>query len=125
MITSIIKAADYYSDSILVSRESAQLLRDALRAAISSPSASGSSERSYIVTVDFEGVEGMAPSFLDELLVLFESLTNEDSTNARRMFIVRNPPARLSRKFEAIARGHCMSIESHADGSWSITKKSV
>ncbi|MGD2108196.1 MAG: hypothetical protein PVI86_02270 [Phycisphaerae bacterium] len=73
------------------------------------------------LTVDFAGVEGMAPSFLDELLLIFGSHVGGGADGRERCLIVANPPTRLSRKFEAVARGHGMSAQALADGSWSLT----
>ncbi|MEE8169053.1 MAG: hypothetical protein V3T70_00765 [Phycisphaerae bacterium] len=71
--------------------------------------------------IDFEGVEGVAPSFLDELLSIFESFIGTEANGDERSLIIANPPARLSLKFEAVARGHGMSVRQLPDGSWLLT----
>ena len=116
-----LRVNDVLKDRILVSRESARLLEDALRAMMVSAKTPGEACGTTPVTVDFEGVEGIAPSFLDELLSIFESLIGGETNGAERRLIVANPPTRLSLKFEAIARGHGMSVRVIADGSWSLT----
>ncbi len=73
------------------------------------------------IAVDFEGIEGIAPSFLDELLSIFESLIGEETGGREPCLIVANPPTRLSLKFEAVARGHGMSVRALPDGSWLLT----
>jgi len=70
------------------------------------------------VTVDFNGVEGIAPSFLDELLTIFESLVGTATNGDKPCLVVANPPTRLSLKFEAVGRGHGMSVQALPDGSW-------
>jgi hypothetical protein len=71
--------------------------------------------------IDFEGVAGIAPSFLDELILIFESLIEGEVPGRERCLTVANPPTRLSLKFEAVARGHGMSVQALPDGSWLLT----
>ncbi len=114
-----LRVKDVLNDKILVSRESARALAQPLRAMMEIPERGSATEASPL-TVDFEGVEGMAPSFLDELLTLFDALLATAAGNADRTLTVANPPARLSRKFEAAARGHGLSVRLLPDGSWAI-----
>jgi hypothetical protein len=118
MTMHIFRVSDVLKDRILVSRESARLLEDALRAIVASARTPENAPEPTPVTVDFEGIEGIAPSFLDELLSIFESLLGAESSGRERCLIVANPPTRLSLKFEAIARGHGMSARALPDGSW-------
>lgn len=99
-------------DRVLVSRESARLLEAPLTLLLKSVGD---------VTVDFAGVEGMAPSFLDELFTLFESVVSRDETRTSWRLRMANPPARLSSKFEAVARGHALSVVTLPDGAWLLT----
>lgn len=113
-----LRVQDVLKDRILVSRESARLLEEALRAMMVSATPSGKAPGVAPLTVDFKGIEGVAPSFLDELLSVFEALIGAETKGDERCLIVANPPTRLSLKFEAIARGHGMSVRALADGSW-------
>lgn len=115
------RVRDVLQDRILISRESARLLENALGAMMVSARAPGDASGAGPLTVDFEGVEGIAPSFLDELLSVFESLVGAESNAGERSLIVANPPTRLSLKFEAVARGHGMAVRALPDGSWSLT----
>ncbi len=108
-------------NKILVSRESAHLLEAELGAMMSSAAAPLEARVASQVTVDFEGVEGISPSFLDELLSIFESFIAAETDERERCLIVANPPTRLSLKFEAVARGHGMSVRALPDGSWFLT----
>ncbi len=108
-----LRVHDVLQDKILVSRESARVLENALGSALT-----GSGNAGGAITVDFAGVEGIAPSFLDELISIFEALLARETDRHERRLIVANPPTRLSSKFEAIARGHRMSIRTLADGGW-------
>lgn len=116
-----LRVNDVLKDRILVSRESARLLEDPLRAMMVSAKTVGNACGTTPVTVDFEGIEGIAPSFLDELLSVFESLIGAGADGDERSLVVANPPTRLSLKFEAIARGHGMSVRALPDGSWFLT----
>lgn len=116
-----LRVYDILKSKILVGRESARALEEALREAISGANEPQPVSDSASIVVDFCGVEGMAPSFLDELLLIFESLSRSDAHAAGRRLRVENPPTRLSRKFEATARGHGLSIRALDDGSWLLT----
>jgi hypothetical protein len=98
------------SDAVLVSRESARELTEAIEALLDQHPDS-------TVAVDFAGVAGVAPSFLDELLTVFESILGKRGC-ARSELIVANPPTRLSSKFEAVARSHNLSAQPRDDGTW-------
>lgn len=116
-----LRVNDFLKDKILVSRESAHLLEDALRAMMAAVRAPGNPSGTTSMSVDFEGVEGIAPSFLDELLSIFESIIGSENNDCGRSLIVANPPTRLSLKFQAVARGHGMSVRALPDGSWLLT----
>ena len=119
-----LRVNDVLKDRILVSRESARLLENALSVMMAGAATSGEACGTMLVAIDFEGVEGIAPSFLDELLSVFESLIGAENRGVGRSLIVANPPTRLSLKFEAVARGHRLSVRALPDGSWSLTDAS-
>lgn len=123
-----LRVHDVLKNKILVSRESARLLEDPLRTIVENARTTGNESGTTPVTVDFAGVEGIAPSFLDELVTVFESVVGAKTTDnaggldgCERRLIVANPPTRLSLKFEAVARGHGMSVRALPDGSWLLT----
>lgn len=118
---STLRVNDILKDKILISREAAHLLEDALSAMIAAARTPGKPSATTSMAVDFEGIEGIAPSFLDELLLIFESLIGSDTSDLERCLVVANPPTRLSLKFEAVARGHGMSARVQPDGSWLLT----
>jgi len=120
-----LRVNDILKDKILVSREAARLLEDPLRTLMGGANSSeqASPTEANQVTIDFRDVEGVAPSFLDELLTIFESVLEQDANAKERRLIVANPPTRLSLKFEAVARGHGMSVHALADASWMLTGK--
>jgi len=111
---------NHLDDRILVSRESARVLEGAVVSMLRTQDRPAGAPDSNSITIDFNGIEGMAPSFLDELLKIFESLmTNRTGIRSCR-FVVANPPTRLSQKFEAVARGHGMSVRALDNGSWEM-----
>ncbi len=116
-----LRVHDILKEKILVSRESARLLEHPLRAMMANAKTARDASGTTPATIDFEGAEGVAPSFLDELLSIFESLVGEGTDGEARCLIVAHPPNRLSLKFEAIARGHGMSVRALPDGSWILT----
>ncbi len=116
-----LRVNDFLKDRILVSRESAHVLEDALRAMMTAARTPGDTSGATSMAVDFEGIEGIAPSFLDELLSIFESIIGSKTDAGERCLVVVNPPTRLSLKFEAVARGHGMSVRALPDGSWRLT----
>jgi hypothetical protein len=118
---STLRVNDVLKDRILVSRESAHLLEDALSAIIANRRTPESTSDPTPVTLDFEGVEGITPSFLDELISVFEGLLGAGPDGRAQPMIVTNPPTRLSPKFEAVTRGHGMSVRALPDGSWLLT----
>ena len=118
-----LRVNDVLKDKILVSRESAHLLEDVMNAMIASASTPGNPSSIASMAIDFAGIEGIAPSFLDELLSIFESIIGSQATDSERTLVVANPPTRLSLKFEAVARGHGMSVRALPDGSWVLEDK--
>lgn len=117
---------DILNDAILVSRESARLLEDALRRLTTRTDGIERETDKATVIVDFQGVQGIAPSFIDELITIFESLVDADrnGNGIGWRLTVANPPTRLSRKFEAVARGHGMIVRVAPDGSWTLVGSS-
>ena len=113
---------DVLSDRVLVTRESARLLADPLATVMLAHHEHEDAPDTAQVTVDFDGVGGVAPSFLDELLLVFESVLEAHGGGRKGRLIVANAPTRISLKFEAVARGHAMSIRLLPDGSWLLSK---
>ena len=71
------------------------------------------------LVLDFTGVQGMAPSFFDEVLSMIQETAER---NGKRQLTVRvtNPPTRLTSKFVAVARAHDVQASESADGTWVI-----
>jgi hypothetical protein len=115
------RVQDVLTDKILISRESARALEGPLRAMWFDDNRPESASGSTNLAVDFAGIEGMAPSFLDELVTILEFIIGVGAKSQGRSFLIVNPPTRLSSKFEAVARGHGMSAQAQPDGSWLLT----
>lgn len=104
-----LKIFDLVGKRVLVTRSSARKLAPDLADAL----AEGGGE----VTLDFSGVDGLTPSFLDEILsVLEESVLA--SGGVRLRVEVTNSPTQLSSKFAAVSRGHGLVAEELEDRTW-------
>lgn len=115
----IVRVRDILDGPVLISRESARTLEGPLSQAVTA-SGGGTASPPAAVTLDFDGISGVAPSFVDEMIkILEELLVPVSATRPLRLTITR-VPTRLSSKFSAIARGHSLSIETLPDGSWEL-----
>ncbi len=72
------------------------------------------------VVLDFTGVEAVTPSFVDEVLGVFQSSLRRTGPNPLTI-LVTNSPTRLSSKFSAIARARGLQIVESTAGTWRIT----
>lgn len=105
------KIFDLFHRQVLVARESARSVGSFLQ---------NSEWKNDGVVLDFDGIEAVTPSFVDELLGVLEKRRGTEKP-FKATFI--NIPARLSPKYEAIARGRTMSILEVNPGHWVITKE--
>ena len=108
---STIAVYDLYHKLVLVSRGSARTMQRRLADALRGDE--------HELVLDFTGVQGVAPSFFDEMLSMIQETTEQ---NGERQLTVRvkNPPARLTSKFVAVARAHDVQASESADGTWVI-----
>lgn len=104
---------DLTKNHVLVTRESARALATVLGSAL----AAGQGE----VELNFEGIDGITPSFLDEILAIIEERLEESDTRRLRI-VVLNPPTRLSSKFVALGRGRQLSVTESETGAWVISR---
>jgi hypothetical protein len=118
-MTTRLRIRDVIDDKILVSRESARLLSAPLRQLVG-PGALHDEPEGRDLTIDFEGIEGMAPAFLDEFLGVLESTVGR---GPRVLFV--SQPARLSLKFEAVARSRGLLVRQESRGRWVLEAKSI
>lgn len=94
----------------LVTRESAEALRPAVEAI----TAEGNEE----LALDFEGIEAVTPSFVDQTLSV---LQNALRFSSRRDIIFLNFPGRLSPGLAAVARARGVQVNESAEGHWIIS----
>ena len=104
---------DLIGKRVLVTRGSARSIQSNLAAALSD----GEGQ----VALDFFGVDGLAPSFLDEILSVVEDCIQDTSDNQLQIMVI-NSPTQLSSKFAAVGRGHGLSIRESGSGTWTISK---
>jgi hypothetical protein len=95
---------------VLVTRNSARELQNALSTMLA--------QHDDEVAIDFGGVEGVTPSFVDELLLVIEETPRRSSPSNGLRVVFLHPPTRLSTKFAAVGRAHGLLIDEAPDGSW-------
>lgn len=100
---------ELYKQPVLVTRDSAHAIADMLNAG----------EKRAELSLDFDGVEAITPSFLDELIGVLESRLGD--RKAFRVELV-NFPTHLTSKYAAIARGRHVKIEEPKPGRWEISR---
>ena len=107
-----LKIFDLVGTRVLVTRSSARKLAPDLADVL----VGGSGE----ITLDFAGIDGLTPSFLDEILsVLEESVLA--SGGGRLRVQVMNSPTQLSSKFAAVGRSHGLVAKESESGTWIIS----
>ena len=107
---STFNALQFFGKRVLVTRDSARELQDIFESSLA--------EHDDEIAIDFQGIEGVTPSFVDELLhVIEETLSRKHSLSGSRVVFL-NPPTRLSAKFAAIGRAHGLPIVEATDGRW-------
>ena len=104
---------DIVGQNVLVSRESARTVKPILEA---DTEASDGPLR-----LDFSGARGVAPSFLDEsLLVAEEHIRDCGQPDATIIFV--QPPTVLAAKHHAIAKAHGRTLVVTESGDWEFRK---
>ncbi len=102
---------EFYRRPVLVTRASARAVADMLE---------HDGVDAGEVSLDFEGVEAVTPSFFDELIGVLESrLGNQEPFSVKLV----NFPTRFSSKYAAIARGRHVKIEELRPGRWEISRE--
>lgn len=108
-----IRVTSLVGKPFLVARESARTLELALR--------DREEDECGSLSLDFTGAVGVAPSFLDEALLVVEehlrACGNPDST-----VVFSKPPTILAAKHHAIARAHGRTLVVTENGDWEFRK---
>lgn len=107
-----LRVVDLLQRRALVTRESARPIGGAILGAKHADTRE--------VTLDFSGVDAVAPSFVDELLATIEAIFRGARGDDFRL-LLRNPPTRLSSKFSAIARARGLQIRETDGDTWVVT----
>lgn len=106
-----VRVHDLIRKKALITRESAEPIRRAL--------ADIDLNSTTQIVLNFSGIEAVTPSFVDELLGIFEGALHLVQLRQIEMLLL-NPPTRLSSKFFAVARAHGLEIR-ETDASWRVT----
>ena len=104
---------DLIKNRVLVTRESARRLAPAIEGATDNVH--------HRLTLDFSHIDGMTPSFLDELLAVIEEVFARRGAESFRVEML-NPPTALSSKFAAIGRGRELTLV-ESSGAWTIDRQ--
>jgi hypothetical protein len=95
---------------VLVTRESASIVRDAIDSSIKSDGG---------VNLDFTGIDAMTPSFVDEIIgMIDDARAASDRREVRVVFM--HTPTSLSTKFLAIGKRHRTTM-SESGSVWEMT----
>lgn len=106
---SAIRMKEQTAGTVLVSRTAANGFSDAVRRALT--------QDPDTVEFDFTGIRVLAPSFLDQLLIVTERLA--DSVGAGVINILfRNCPPGMEQKLSAIGRAHDADVAAQDDATW-------
>lgn len=108
-----VRIHDILPSRVLVTRSSARELEAALREAV------GAGREA--LELDFSDVDGITPSFLDEVITILEQVLAEADDGSPRVIVV-NPPTRLSAKFAAVGRSHHLEIREIGPGKWELVQ---
>ncbi len=106
-----VRIHDILSSRVLVTRSSARELEQAIRDAVHL----GGEQ----LEIDFLDVDGITPSFLDEVITVLERVLGEIKENQPQIIVV-NPPTRLSAKFAAVGRSHSLEIVERGPHRWEL-----
>ncbi len=82
-----LRVHDVLKDRILVSRTSARRLEDALRTAMAGMTTHEDAASTTPVIVDFEGVEGVAPSFVLVLVLIVKFIISNTISLCSSFFV--------------------------------------
>ena len=108
-----VRVFDIVGRPVLVSRESARSIKPKL--------GEGQDDHDSLLRLDFSGARGVAPSFLDEaLLVAEEWLRDSGQPDATVTFA--QPPTVIAAKHHAIARAHGRTLVVTESGDWEFRK---
>ena len=112
-MTSAIRMKGQTDGSVLVSRSAAANLSPAVEDALR--------EDPHVIEFDFEGIRVLAPSFLDQLLIVTERVEAAMGLEADVTIVLRNCPFGMHEKLSAIARAHDADIAMRPDGTWMMS----
>ena len=108
-----VRIFDIVGQNVLVSRESARSIKAVLEV--------GEISGEGMLRLDFSGARGVAPSFLDEALLVAEEFLAESGKPGATV-IFAQPPTVLAAKHHAIARAHSRTLVETENGDWEFRK---
>jgi len=112
-----VKLWEILQKKVLVTRESARVITEALRAS--------SADGGLNITIDFTGIEGVTPSFVDETLTIVKEWVGQQREQGPWRVLFVAPPTRLTLKFATVAKAHELSITEATSGTWILNSSHV
>ncbi len=103
---------ELYKRPVLVTRDSAHIIGDILGTEYL--------DNNGELYLDFQGIEAVTPSFIDELIGILESKV---ANNQEFKVILVNFPTRLTSKYSAIGRGRHIKIDEIQPGQWELSRE--
>jgi hypothetical protein len=74
------------------------------------------------IEFDFEGIRVLAPSFLDQLLIVTERIVDSLGVRPDVTIVFRNCPPGMQEKLGAIGRAHDADVAAQDDGTWIMSR---
>lgn len=105
---------DQTAGTVLVSRSAATDIAAAVEKALG--------EDAGAIEFDFDGIRVLAPSFLDQLLIVTERIEEGMALRGDVIVVLRNCPPGMQEKLGAIARAHDADVAAPDDRTWIISR---
>lgn len=107
---SVVRLKERTSATVLVARSAASEVSGAIEKALA--------EDAGGIDFDFDGIRVVAPSFLDQLLIVTEQIESALGLRGHVRITFRNCPHGMQEKLAAIGRAHDAEVVATDDHTW-------
>ncbi len=111
---SIVRLMEHANARVLVTRSAATELRAAIEAALQ--------KDARTIEFDFGGIRVLAPSFIDQLLIIVEQVEAAMAPVGNAKVTLRSCPAGMREKLAAIGRAHDADVIEQDDQTWVLRR---